>query len=123
MSGLFAALALRRRGFDVEVFERVEGELAGRRAGIVPQPQIRAPLYAGYVAWRALIPEGAVSPSTHRDLFEYLAFCHPPGEQVLGYPVAGPGNDLRAGHRGYNFVWYRPADEDTELPRLLTDAA
>jgi len=231
MSGLFAALALRRRGFDVQVFERVEGELAGRGAGIVAQPQIRevfaavgldthvelgvevalrrsydsdgrimgeiacpqtltswdrvyrllrdafpneryhrgkaleaidtqpnavvaqfadgtavegdllvgadglrstvrkqflpdcAPLYAGYIAWRALIPEGAVSPSTHRDLFEYLAFCHPPGEQVLGYPVAGPGNDLRAGHRGYNFVWYRPADEDTELPRLLTDAA
>src|SRR5438045_3809331 len=64
-----------------------------------------------------------MSRATHRDLFEYLAFCHPPGEQVLGYPVAGPGNDLRAGHRGYNFVWYRPADEDTELPRLLTDQA
>src|SRR6266705_1222251 len=42
MSGLFAALALSRRGWDVEVFERVEGELAGRGAGIVAQPQLRA---------------------------------------------------------------------------------
>ena len=41
---------------------------------------------------------------------------------MLGYPVAGPENDMRPGHRRYNFVWYRPADEATELRRLLTDA-
>jgi len=231
MSGLLAALALARRGWDVHVYERVETELAGRGAGIVAQPQladvfrdigidptvelgvpvefrrsydidgrlmseircpqiltswdriyrllrdpfpsaryhrgktlaeitarpgsvtahftdgetaegdlligadglrstVRAqllpeavPLYAGYIAWRALIPEAALSPATHRDLFGYMAFCHPPGEQTLGYGVAGPDNDLRPGHRSYNLVWYRPADEDSELPRLLTDTA
>lgn len=79
------------------------------------------PLYAGYVAWRALVPEQAFAPSVHRDLFECMAFCLPPGEQMLGYPVAGPDNDLRAGRRRYNLVWYRPANERTELPRLLTD--
>ena len=42
---------------------------------------------------------------------------------MLGYPVAGPNNDLRPGHRRYNFVWYRPASEERELPRLLTDEA
>ena len=42
ISGLFAALALRRRGWDVDIFERVEVELAGRGAGIVVQPQLRA---------------------------------------------------------------------------------
>jgi 2-polyprenyl-6-methoxyphenol hydroxylase-like FAD-dependent oxidoreductase len=231
MSGLFAAIALARRGWDVHVFERVETELAGRGAGIVAQPQLHevlrdigldctaelgvpvelrrsydvdgrltdeiscpqiltswdriyrllrdafpsaryhrgkslvevaarphaviarfadgetvegdllvgadglrstvraqllpeaVPLYAGYIAWRALVPEAALSPATRRDLFGYMAFCHPPGEQALGYAVTGPDNDLRAGHRSYNLVWYRPADEDTELPRLLTDAA
>ena len=231
MSGLLAGLALSRRGWDVDVFERVETELAGRGAGIVAQPQLRevfrdvgidptlelgvpvefrrsydvdgrlmgeircpqtltswdriyrllrdafpsahyrrgkalarveqrphsvvahfadgasvegdllvgadglrstvraqllpeiVPLYAGYIAWRALVPEAALSPATHRDLFGYLAFCHPPGEQMLGYPVAGPDNDLRPGHRSYNLVWYRPADEETELPDLLTDAS
>jgi 2-polyprenyl-6-methoxyphenol hydroxylase-like FAD-dependent oxidoreductase len=51
-----------------------------------------------------------------------MAFSLPPGEQILGYPVAGPSNDLRPGHRRYNLVWYRPAD-DIALRRLLTDDA
>ena len=54
-----------------------------------------APLYAGYVAWRALIAEAAFPPAIHRELFDYMTFCLPPGEQFLGYPVAGPDNDLR----------------------------
>jgi 2-polyprenyl-6-methoxyphenol hydroxylase-like FAD-dependent oxidoreductase len=228
MSGLLAALLLERAGWEVDVFERVESELAGRGAGIVAQPDListlrrlgidatdlgveittrkildasgrlagefacpqvltawervyRAlrdafpaqryhrgrgvrgfeqsesrvvarfadggsaegellvgadglrstirqqclpqlqPLYAGYVAWRALIPEAAFAPAIHRELFDAMTFCLPPGEQFLGYPVAGPDNDLRPGHRRYNIVWYRPADEEGELVRLLTD--
>jgi 2-polyprenyl-6-methoxyphenol hydroxylase-like FAD-dependent oxidoreductase len=228
MSGLLAGLLLRRAGWDVHIYERVEGELAGRGAGIVAQPELietlrrigvdptdlgvhittrkifdasgrligelecpqvltawervyrclrdafpperyhrgkgltrfvptksgvtahlsdggsvegdllvgadgirstvrqqslpdLAPLYAGYVAWRALIAEDAMPPATHRELFEYMSFCLPPSEQFLGYPVAGPDNDLRAGHRRYNVVWYRPADERSKLPWLLTD--
>jgi 2-polyprenyl-6-methoxyphenol hydroxylase-like FAD-dependent oxidoreductase len=228
MSGLLAALLLRRAGFDVDVFERVESELSGRGAGIVAQPDLierlrqlgidatdlgvaittrkildasgalagevvcpqvltawervyralrdafpaeryhrgrgvtgfeqteasvvahlsdggaaegdvligadglrssirqqclpeLAPLYVGYVAWRALIAEAAFPADIHRDLFGTMTFHLPPGEQFLGYPVAGPDNDLRPGHRRYNVVWYRPAEEATELQRLLTD--
>ncbi len=80
-----------------------------------------APLYAGYVAWRALLPESAIPPAIHREMFEQMVFCLPPGEQCLGYPVTGPDNELREGQRRYNVVWYRPADETTELPQLLTD--
>jgi len=79
------------------------------------------PRYAGYSAWRALIAERAFPPDVHRELFEYMTFGLPPGEQFLGYPVAGPDNDLRPGHRRYNVVWYRPADEATKLQWLLTD--
>jgi 2-polyprenyl-6-methoxyphenol hydroxylase-like FAD-dependent oxidoreductase len=228
MSGLLAGLMLRRAGWDVDIFERVESELAGRGAGIVAQPDLiatlrrlgidptdlgvevttrkildasgafaaafecpqvltawervyrvlrdalpaecyhrgrgvrsfaqtersvvahlsdggtaegdllvgadglrstirqqclpdLAPLYAGYVAWRALIPEAAFPPAIHRELFGYMTFCLPPGEQCLGYPVAGPDNDLRPGHRRFNVVWYRPAEEESELKHLLTD--
>jgi 2-polyprenyl-6-methoxyphenol hydroxylase-like FAD-dependent oxidoreductase len=228
MSGLFAGLQLRARGFAVDIYERVDSELSGRGAGIVAQPVVprimRAlgidtadlgvemttrkildaegrvvveahcpqtltawerlyrilrdafpaahyhrgiglkgfeqsgrsvmahftdgrsvaadflvgadgirsnvrqqllpdlnPLYAAYVAWRSLLPEQAIPPAIHRELFEHMVFCLPPGEQFLGYPVAGPDNDLRPGHRRYNVVWYRPAAEDTELQRLLTD--
>src|SRR4051812_29045520 len=35
MSGLLAGLMLLPRGWDVEIFERVESELSGRGAGIV----------------------------------------------------------------------------------------
>ncbi len=84
-------------------------------------PQVR-PSYAGYVAWRGLADEAALSPATHRALFERFAFCLPPGEQMLGYPVAGTGDNLAPGQRRFNFVWYRPADERTQLPDLLTDA-
>ena len=228
MSGLLAALMLRRAGWDVDVFERVESELAGRGAGIVAQPDLiatlrrleidpadlgveiatrkildpsgrvagefecpqvltawervyrllrdafpreryhrgrgvtsfvqsqtsvvahlsdggavesellvgadglrstirqqclpeLAPRYVGYVAWRALIAEAAFPAPIHRELFNYMTFCLPPGEQCLGYPVAGPDNDLSPGHRRFNVVWYRPADERTELTHLLTD--
>lgn len=85
-------------------------------------PEVR-PAYAGYVGWRGMVDEDAMSAATHEALFGCFGFGLPPGEQILGYPVAGPGNDLRPGHRRYNFVWYRPADEAVELPRLLTDAS
>jgi 2-polyprenyl-6-methoxyphenol hydroxylase-like FAD-dependent oxidoreductase len=228
MSGLLAALLLQRRGWQVDVFERVEGELADRGAGIIAQPDLietlrrlgidqtdlgveittrkildasgrlagefvcpqvltawervyrllrdafprehyhrgrgvsgfvqtersvlaqfgdgRAaegdllvgadglrstirqqclpqlvPGYVGYVAWRALIAEAALPPGIHRELFNCMTFCLPPGEQCVGYPIAGPDSDLRPGRRRYNVVWYRPADESSELKRLLTD--
>ena len=46
MSGLFAGLQLRERGFEVDIYERVESELAGRGAGIVAQPAVIATLRA-----------------------------------------------------------------------------
>src|SRR6202035_5656245 len=46
MSGLLAALMLERRGWEVGVYERVPGELAGRGAGIVAQPPLIARLNA-----------------------------------------------------------------------------
>jgi 2-polyprenyl-6-methoxyphenol hydroxylase-like FAD-dependent oxidoreductase len=84
-------------------------------------PEI-APRYAGYVAWRGLADEGEVVPALSQELFDGFVFCLPPGEQFLGYPVAGPDNDLRPQHRSWNIVWYRPADEESELGPLLTDA-
>ncbi len=40
IAGLFAALLLRRIGWQVEVFERIGSELAGRGAGIVTHPEL-----------------------------------------------------------------------------------
>jgi 2-polyprenyl-6-methoxyphenol hydroxylase-like FAD-dependent oxidoreductase len=85
-------------------------------------PEVK-PRYAGYVAWRGLLDEAAAAGALTQELFDAFSFYLPPGEQFLGYPVAGPGNDLRPGHRSWNIVWYRPVEEAAELPRLLTDAS
>lgn len=228
MSGLLSGLLLRRSGWDVEIFERVDNELSGRGAGIVAQPHLLStlrafgfdardlgvevkrrrildregrvtsemecpqtltawervyrvlldlfgdehyhrskmfsrfeqdensviahfadgdvrrgdllvgadglrssvreqclpgmtPLYAGYVGWRALVPESDLPETVLRDVMPYMAFGLPPGEQFLAYPVAGPENDLRPGHRRLNVIWYRPAGEHDALRELLTD--
>ena len=103
--------------------DTVEGEVLIGADGLrssVRQPCLPAvaPLYAGYVAWRAILAEDAL----HRDLRDAMTFCLPPGEQFLGYPVTGPDNDVRPGRRRYNVIWYRPADAGSELPWLLTGA-
>jgi 2-polyprenyl-6-methoxyphenol hydroxylase-like FAD-dependent oxidoreductase len=46
MSGLFAAILLRRAGLAVDICERVDVELTGRGAGIVTHPEMRAVLKA-----------------------------------------------------------------------------
>jgi 2-polyprenyl-6-methoxyphenol hydroxylase-like FAD-dependent oxidoreductase len=90
------------------------------RAQFLPEIQ---PAYAGYVGWRGLVDERALSPATHAALMERFAFCLPTAEQMLGYSVAGADNSTKPGSRRYNFVWYRPADEELALPDLLTDAS
>jgi 2-polyprenyl-6-methoxyphenol hydroxylase-like FAD-dependent oxidoreductase len=40
MSGLLSGLLLRRAGWDVDIFERVDSELSGRGAGIVAQQEL-----------------------------------------------------------------------------------
>ncbi len=85
-------------------------------------PQAQA-AYAGYVAWRGVCEEAVLSRATHTAVFAHFGFCLPPGEQLIGYPVAGPGNRTGVGERAYNFVWYRPASEGAALQALLSDDA
>ena len=89
------------------------------RAQFLPRA---TPEYAGYLAWRGLADENAVSAETRRVLSDRMGFCLPPGEQMLTYLVAGRNNSTQPGERRFNFVWYRPAHEQTELRELFTDA-
>ena len=84
-------------------------------------PQVQ-PHYAGYVAWRGVCDEAALSRHTLRTLFPFFAFGLPAGEQLIGYPVAGADDSTAAGQRRWNFVWYRPAAAGLELMDLMTDA-
>jgi 2-polyprenyl-6-methoxyphenol hydroxylase-like FAD-dependent oxidoreductase len=89
---------------------------AVRRALVPYDP---GPHYAGYVAWRALVPEGLLPPAAASILSDRFAFFHMPGGQALGYTVAGANGELAPGRRRYNAVWYRRAPDldDTLVDR------
>jgi 2-polyprenyl-6-methoxyphenol hydroxylase-like FAD-dependent oxidoreductase len=82
-------------------------------------PDVR-PIYAGYVIWRGVAEERDIPAAAHRAIFDKLAFYLPPHNKVIGYPIAGTDNDLRAGHRRFNWVWYRPLPSPL-LPDMLRD--
>ena len=105
--------------FEADLLVASDGIRSTVRGQLAPDVQ---PLYAGYVAWRGVCDEAVLSRHTRETLFPHFGFGLPEGEQMIGYPVAGPGHATAAGARRYNFVWYRPADEAQALPRLLTDA-
>jgi 2-polyprenyl-6-methoxyphenol hydroxylase-like FAD-dependent oxidoreductase len=105
---------------DVDLVVAADGIRSSVRGLLMPDVQ---PQYAGYIAWRGLVEESALSDAARDALFGGFGFCLPPGEQILGYPVAGAGNAMSPGSRRYNFVWYRPAAEGGALDRLLTDDA
>jgi len=104
--------------YSAELLIASDGIRSAVRAQVAPQIQ---PEYAGYIAWRGVCDEACLSGYTLDTLFNRFGFCLPNGEQMLGYPVAGSGNDTSPGKRRYNFVWYRPASEHEELVSLLTD--
>ncbi len=103
-SGVTAIFAngQRERG---DILVGADGGRSTVRELFLPNDQ---PVYAGYVAWRAMLDERDVPPAIHAQLFENYTYCLPPGELFLGYPVPGRNNETQPGQRAYNIVWYRP---------------
>ena len=78
------------------------------------------PVYSGYYIWRGAPNEGDLSADTLRTMFPYYSFFLGDQLQALGYPISGLDDELRAGHRRYNFGWYRVADP-TALKQMCVD--
>jgi 2-polyprenyl-6-methoxyphenol hydroxylase-like FAD-dependent oxidoreductase len=87
------------------------------RTRLLPELQ---PAYAGYLTWRALMPEGEAVRATREILERDYLFCVPEGSLALCYAVPARDGDMRDGHRDYNFAWYRPINE-AGLAELCTD--
>jgi len=84
-----------------------DGIRSGVRAAIMPEVQ---PIYAGYFIWRGAPNEADLSPRALKEVFPYFSFFLPPQQEVICYPISGFNEDLRPGHRRFNFIWYRVAD-------------
>ncbi|MET0924246.1 MAG: FAD-dependent monooxygenase, partial [Xanthobacteraceae bacterium] len=87
-----------------------DGIRSGVRAQVAPDAQ---PIYSGYYIWRGAPNEADLAPATLASIFPYFVFFLPERQQVIGYPISGFDNDLRVGHRRYNFIWYRVGDART----------
>jgi 2-polyprenyl-6-methoxyphenol hydroxylase-like FAD-dependent oxidoreductase len=84
-----------------------DGIRSSVRAQMAPEVQ---PIYAGYYIWRGAPNEADLAPETLRTIYPLFTFHLPPRQEVITYPIAGFDNDLRPGHRRFNFIWYRVAD-------------
>ena len=102
-----------------EVLVAADGLRSAVRRQFLPEVKFA---YAGYIAWRGLAKEAALLAATHAAMVHLFAFAIPDGEHILGYPVPGEDDDVRSGHRYYNFVWYRPIESTRELRDMQTDA-
>jgi 2-polyprenyl-6-methoxyphenol hydroxylase-like FAD-dependent oxidoreductase len=94
-----------------------DGVRSAVRGQVAPQLQ---PIYAGYYIWRGSPNESDLSPRTLKEIFPYFVFYLPPRQEIITYPIAGFNDDLRPGHRRYNFIWYRCADA-AQLQQMNVD--
>ena len=94
-----------------------DGIASTARAALLPEAR---PRYAGYVAWRATLPESELSPGAAAALGAALTYCVLPDGHVLAYPIPGPRGELEPGRRLANLVWYHNYAEGPDLDDLLT---
>lgn len=94
-----------------------DGIRSSVRAQLAPAVQ---PIYSGYYIWRGTPSERDLKPQTRESIFPYFTFFLPERQQIIGYPIAGLDNDLRVGHRRYNFIWYRVGDAQ-QLREMCVD--
>ncbi|MCJ1390653.1 hypothetical protein MMC18_003514 [Xylographa bjoerkii] len=79
-------------------------------------------VYAGYVAWRGVVPEEEVSEET-RETFRANITYNMLGEQghVILYYIPGKDGSLDQGKRYLNFCWYTNVATGAALADIMTD--
>jgi 2-polyprenyl-6-methoxyphenol hydroxylase-like FAD-dependent oxidoreductase len=78
------------------------------------------PAYAGYVAWRGLVPEAELDAASAGLLEGVFAFQQGIDHMLLEYLVPGQDGATARGERRWNWVWYRKVAPQ-DLGALLTD--
>ncbi|WP_088318607.1 FAD-dependent monooxygenase [Kineosporia sp. R_H_3] len=94
-----------------------DGISSASRRRLLPRA---APRYAGYVAWRGVLPEADLDAATFDRLHDALTYQQVPGGHILVYPIPATDGSVGVGRRLMNMVWYRNVPED-RLADVLTD--
>lgn len=103
---------------EADLLVCADGVGSASRARLQPEATAR---YAGYVAWRGMLPEGALEPALARRLGESITYHVFANSHFLVYPIPGLDGSVVPGERLINFVWYRNYLEGEELDELLID--
>jgi 2,6-dihydroxypyridine 3-monooxygenase len=90
------------------------------RAHLLPDV---TPSYAGYVAWRGVVPEDELDPATRAVFDDAIIYHVYANSHILVYPIPGPSGSVTPGERLVNFVWYRNYLAGGDLDDVLTDAS
>ena len=79
--------------------------------------------YAGYVAWRGMVPESALEPADAAALTDAITYHVYANSHILVYPIPGLDGSVEPGRRLVNYVWYRNYLAGDDLDDVLTDSA
>ena len=116
------ATAVRERGAGYEATfawratARPEAELAPAMLRGAAQAR-----YAGYVAWRATVPESELAPASFEALRNSIGLL--PSGHVLVYPIPSLDGDLEPGRRLANLVWYHNYEAGAGSPATRRSAS
>ena len=115
-----------------------DGSKSNIRKLLCPQLQVQ---YAGYLTWRATVPENSVSEETQRAYNDKFTFYRLEKSYVVVYTaqtispdtedarltferyvVPGENGSVKPGERHINFVWYYNCSEESkEFAEIMTD--
>ena len=101
-----------------ELLVAADGIGSSTRDRLVPDAAGR---YAGYVAWRGMVPEAELPADIAAGLNDAITYHVFANSHILVYPIPSVEGSLSPGDRLINFVWYRNYLEGAELDDLLTD--
>jgi 2,6-dihydroxypyridine 3-monooxygenase len=102
----------------VDLLVCADGVSSNFRTQLVPE-SVRQ--YAGYIAWRGMIREDALSASTVAMLGDAITYFVYANSHILVYPIPGLDGSVEPGQRLINFVWYRNYLDGDDLSDVLTD--
>ncbi|MBI4506980.1 MAG: FAD-dependent monooxygenase, partial [Chloroflexi bacterium] len=101
-----------------ELLIGADGVGSTTRQLLLPEVQ---PEYAGYVAWRGLVPQEALPADLAARFAEHFMYYDGPNFQFLTYPVPGPAGEVAPELRRINWVWYWIVPPGEPLRDVLTD--